>query len=169
MAIHDSARIGNLERSLQEYIQNNLEGVTGFPTDFAADNIGWPGESFETGDKDYFLQVSPIRDSAGEYFAAAAGGVAGTFKRVTAFLNVFVKREYADQQDSTNLLVDGVDTVKGAFPGNLGITVKNYQGDGLTTLGKLWLRGREPNQPQDKAWLSGGWMLTFEWEETDTA
>lgn len=169
MAIHDSARVSNLQRSLQKYIQDNLQGSTGFPTDFAAANIQWPHMANDWRDLDYALRVSPIQDSEGQYFAAAAGGTAGSLKYPVVFLHLFVKREYAHDQGNAHLLQDGLDAIKGAFPGNLGIAVKNYQGAGTTDLGKLWLRGREPHEPLDEAWLTGGWMLTFQWEETDTA
>ena len=56
------------------------------------------------------------------------------------FLDVFIKREYARQQNSLYLLPDAMDLLRDSIKGTDSVTVKNYDGDGNTTLGKLWVR-----------------------------
>ena len=174
MAIHASAKAQNIQASVAKYIQDSLQGtdgltaatVTAGTADFLAANIWWQFEDFSPGDVDYFLRPV-IRRGAAEYFAAGEAGNPGSIVRFTFFLDVFIKREYARQQNDAWLLPAALDLVRGSFKGTDSITVKNYDGDGGTTLGKLWFRGLEPHEPAEAEWLSGGWMVSAQWVEQD--
>lgn len=152
----------NVCKSIEKHVQDNLQGSTGFPTDFAAAEIHWPGQQFDPDKADKFLRVT-IRDAAGVY----SGGSAQIFKTVTLFLDVFAKREYLRAQNDWHKVNKALDTIAGIYHGKASITVKNHDGDGNTTLGSLPVRRRSPNTPVRDAWVSGGWMIALDWIQSD--
>jgi hypothetical protein len=152
----------NVVKSVQKHVQDNLQGSTGFPTDFTAAEIHWQGQQFDSDKVDKFLRVT-LRDSAGSY----GGGSALIFKTITLFLDVFAKREYLRQANDWHKVNKALDTIAGVYHGKAIITIKNYDGDGNTTLGTLAVRRRQPNVPIQDAWSSGGWMIALDWIQSD--
>jgi hypothetical protein len=169
VAIHEQARFGNLERSIRKYLQDSIEGAGPIPASFPAAQIQWPGKAFDPDKYPYFLRPTLV-DSEGVHFPRVTSAAGGFVKLVVLFLDLFIKHDYPRTRNNLSVLSDTLDVLKALFLGSTGITVKNYQGDGLTTLGKLWVRGRRPNQPKvDSSWLAGGWMIQLEWVEPDAA
>lgn len=169
MAIHESARFSNFIRSVNKYVQDQLEGAAGLPTKFPSANIWWQDRPFDPDKVSYYLRPHFL-DDEGRYYSQVETGAGGHLKMPRLFVDVFVKREYARQQSNAYLLRDALDTVKGAFMAPTGIAVVNYQGSGVVTLGKAWVRGREPTTPKaDRVWLAGGFMVSLQWIEQDVA
>ena len=168
MAIHETARFSNVVRSVCNYIKTSLEGAAGLPTKFPAANIWWPGHAFDTDKVSYYLRAHFI-DDEGKYFSRVEGSNGGSLKRPRLFMDVFIKHDHARSQNNAYILEDTLDIVKSYFLNNSGIEVTNYQGSGVTSLGKVWVRGRQPNAPKDDKWLSGGFMISLEWIEQDAA
>lgn len=170
MAIHESARFSNVVRSICAYVQTSLEGVAGAPTKFPAAQIHWPNRPFDTSAVPYFLRVH-VMDDEGRFFSRVAGSNPGSLKRPRLFLEAFFKRSHLGAQgvDNSYLLEDTLDVVKSYFMSSASIPVQNYQAGGATSLGKLWVRGRQPTTPKDTEWVSGGYMISLEWIEQDAA
>lgn len=168
MAIHESARFSNIERSVYKYIQDSLEGAAGLPTKFPAANIQWPGFPFDTEKVSYFLRVH-MTDDEGIFFSRVEGSNPGSLKYPRLFLEVFIKPDLPREQNKQYLLTDTLDTVKSYFLQNSAITVLNYQGSGLTDLGRARVRKRQPTTPKGDGWHAGGFMISLEWIEQDVA
>lgn len=171
--MHASARSENIYKSVFKYIEDNLANNSGPPAGFdnrtTSRQIQWPDVSFDPDKVDTFLRVTLI-DGQGETFdsVATSGNSPGFLKVWTLVLDVFLRREWVRQQSSRYLLAKTLDTIKDAFALETLIEVLDYASGANSDLGDLEVVTREPNNPQDEAWVSGGWMIGLRWVEIDT-
>jgi len=171
VTIHSTARMENLEKSISKHVEDSIVGGAGLPTEFAAENVWWPWMVFDSQEVDHFLRMT-IRESEGVPYASVVGGAGGTpgyLTSINVMLDVMMRREFVRQTDDRRLLVKTLDTVKGILKDSDAIEVRNYDVDGLTVIGKLWLQTREPREPVDAGWIAGGWLVRYQWTEQDTS
>lgn len=165
--MHASARLENIAKSVFKYVEDNLIDASGLPTGFVAADVQWPDISFDTDKHDQFLRVT-LHDSEGQAYDCVNSGSPGHLKSWSLILQAFIRREKIRQEDERYLLPKTLDMVKDAFPVEQLVTVLDYASGANTNLGSLEVVSREPHNPKDDSWVSGGWMIGLRGVEIDT-
>lgn len=172
-AIHPSSNPGNIRRSYEKHIVDNVLGTSGFPLDFLAANVWWPGRKIETGGLDYFLRVA-FNELARAYHKAAipdgSGGMhPGYLVTEEVSFEVWLKRRVYDS--TPHALEASLSPLRAAFVRGQAIPMKNYQtGDGSTVLTYAVVETMNPvRTPDDKVWRTAGIAFVVHRHERDTA
>lgn len=169
MGLHGTARAENIRKTLEKYVQDNLEsgGAETLPVAFPPRNIWWEDLAFDTSKVSFFLRPRVINERGQSVASVAPTGERGYFKHWTLALDVFIKRDYVRESQDRNVMVKTLDAIGTQFIGTTGIAVYDYHSTGIVEQGKLWVRDRIPNKPRDDQWITGGWMIRLQWAEQD--
>lgn len=135
MAIHSSANMANLYRSVEEYLDSTFTGATGIPTDVQAANWWWPGSKIETANLAYFVRAD-VSELARDFYSRVTSANQGYHVALLLTLEVYAQRQAYDADPHT--LGAAVAMLRDGLRRGQAISLKNYDdGDGLTTAATL--------------------------------
>lgn len=168
MALHASALPFNWKASVEKYLVDTFQGATAFPVHVAAESWDFPPKKFDPAGLAYFVRPTLLPASS-QFYKQASDGDPGYLRRLLLAIEVYLKRPTYDSDNGIVAKAEGL--LLGGFLNSVGITVKDYSATGLLTLGKFWVRGREPvPSAHEDAWLKARVDVDLEWtEEKDKA
>ncbi len=168
MALHASALPFNWKASVEKYLVDTFQGATAFPAQVAAASWAWPPLKFDPLDVTYFVRPT-LQVAGGQFYKVAANGGQGYFRKLLLMIEVMMRRPTYDAD--AGIIAKAEALFMGGFMNGTGITVKDYSLAGANTLGKLWVRGREPVSARaEDLWLRARVDVDLDWsEERDVA
>ncbi len=133
MALGNSASIVNIKRSLDKYLYDNLVSIEGL-------NVDFEGLSFSNIQKDITWIVPRILDFDSTFYRQGSNTQYGENINILFQINIFTKQS-STTTSSEHYRVR--DIILAYFKIGNDITIKNYVGDGLTTVDTMRIRSVE--------------------------
>jgi hypothetical protein len=163
VALHATSLPFNWKASVEVYMIATFQGATAFPAQIAAASWNFPPRKFDPQGVGYFVRPTLATASA-QFYKQASDGDPGYLRRLLLMVDVFMRRPTYDASNGIVAQAEGL--IMGGFMNSVGITVKDYSLAGATTLGKFWVRGREPVPvPVEDQWLRARVDVDLEWTE----